>query len=224
MGCPDADPTHAGGSRLGEIPPDCLCEGEGRIMSRKSRISPDKLPPFVPLFRETLKSPAYRQLSFGAMALFTALRMRCVKNNGHVYLSQRDAEEELGHTNRNDIANWFRELQHYGLIVMTEVAALGVDGKGKAPHWRITDMPTRNGNGELNAATKDFLRWDGVLFEPHVRPSRRWNARKQAALKKQNPGRHVFTTVDGTCSPEVDGTWSPPDEESGGNVPSISGH
>ena len=143
-----------------------------------------RLPPFVPLFRETLRSAAYQRLSFGARALFTALRGRCVNNNGHVYLSQRDAGEELGHKSRNDIANWFRELQHFGLIVLTEGASLGVDGKGKAPHWRITDMPTRNGNGELDAATTDFLRWDGVLFEPHVAPSRRWNARKQAALKK----------------------------------------
>jgi hypothetical protein len=82
----------------------------------------------------------------------TALRMRCVKNNGHVYMSQRDAGEELGHKNRNEIANWFRELQHYGFIVQTEGASLGVDGKGMAPHWLITDMPTRNGTASLTRA------------------------------------------------------------------------
>jgi hypothetical protein len=85
-------------------------------------------------------------------------------------------------------------------------------------------MPTRNGNGQLDVATKDFLHWDGVLFEPHVRPSRRWNARKEAALKKQNPGGHVSTTVGGTYPPGVGGTSLPPDEESGGNVPPISLH
>ena len=190
-------------------------------MSRKDRF-PDKLPPFVPLFRETLQSPAYRQLSFGARALFTALRARCVKNNGHVYISQRDAEEELGHCDRHDIANWFRELVHYGFLVQTAGASLGLDGKGKAPHWRITDMPTRGGNGELRVATKDFLKWDGVVFEPHVRPSRRWNARKQASLKKQNPGRHVAATVDGTSEPVVDGTSPPLVPGSGTNVPPIS--
>ena len=160
-------------------------------MSRKKPT--ERLPPFVPLFKETLKSPAWRQLSFGARALFTALRGRCHHNNGHVYLSQRDAEEELGRGTRNDIANWYRELQHYGFMVQTEAASLGVNGRGKAPHWRFTDMPTRNGSGQLDPATKDFLRWDGVVFEPHVRPSRRWNARKQATLKKQNPGRHVYS-------------------------------
>ena len=177
---------------------------------------------FFPMFHETLGSPAYKQLSFGARALLTALRKRCVKNNGHVYLSLREAGKELGHKDRSDIANWYRELQHYGFIVETEAASLGVDGKGKATHWRITDMPTRNGRGELELATKDFLRWDGVLFEPHVAPSRRWNARKQAALKKQNPGLHVGTTVDSTSVPVVDSTSVPPNGGSGCNGESIS--
>ena len=187
-------------------------------MSGKDRLR-DKLPPFVPLFRETLATPAYRQLSFGARALLTALRTHCVKNNGHVYLSLRDAGEEIGHRSRNDIANWYRELAHYGFIVQTEAASLGVDGKGKATHWRITDLPTRKGNNELESPTKDFLRWDGVVFEPHVAPSRRWNARKQAALKKQNPGLHVGTTVDCTLVPEVGCTFVPPSD---GSVPTCS--
>ena len=154
-------------------------------------------------------------------ALFTALRMRCIKNNGHVYLSLRDAGEELGHKNRNDFSNWYRELEHYGFLVKTEAASLGVDGRGKAAHWRITDMPTRSGGGELRDPTKDFLRWDGVLFEPHVRPSRKWNPSKNAKLKKQNPGRHVRTTVGGTFVPQVGGTFVPPEPESGTDVPPI---
>jgi hypothetical protein len=188
----------------------------------KRKGSYDKLPPFIPLFRETLASPAYRQLSFAARALLTALRSHCVKNNGHVYLSLRDAGEELGHKNRNDIANWFRELERYGFIVQTEAASLGVDGKGKAPHWRITDMPTRKDNNELASATKDFLRWDGVVFEPHIRPSRRWNASKQTDLQKQKPGRHVRTTVDCTFVPRVVGTFVPAKSQSGTDVTPIS--
>jgi hypothetical protein len=190
-------------------------------MSRRDR-SFDKLPPFVPLFRETLASPAYRQLSFGARALFTALRGKCVKNNGHVYLSQREVGRELGYKNRSSIANWYRELQHYGFIVQTEAAALGVDGKGKAPHWRITDMRTRKDNNELAEATKDFLRWDGVPFDPHVAPSRRWDESKRTALEKQNPGLHVRTTVDSTSVPRVDCTSVPLRPESGTNGESIS--
>jgi hypothetical protein len=194
-------------------------------MSRKSRTSHHKIKGrYVYLFYETLRSPAYRKLSFGARALLTALHMRCVYNNGHVYLSQRDAEKELGHKDRHDIANWFRELEHYGFIVLTEAASLGVNGKGKAPHWRITDMPTRNGSDQFDDGTKDFLHWDGVLFEPHVRPSRRWNAGKKTTLKKQNPGGHVATAVGDTCPPVVGDTSPPLDEESGGHVPPIRLH
>jgi hypothetical protein len=174
------------------------------------------------LFSESEPNPAYRQLSFGARALFTALRTHWFKNNGHVYLSQRDAGEEMGHKNRNDIANWYRELQHYGFIVQTEAASLGVDGKGKAPHWRITDMPTRKGNNEQAPPTKDFLHWDGTVFERHVGPSRRANQTKLWALKKQNPGRHVRTTVDDTSVPRVDGTFVPLEPGSGTDVTPIS--
>jgi len=177
---------------------------------------------FFPMFHETLESPAYKQLSFGARALLTALRKHCVKNNGHVYLSQRDASKALGHKRRNDIANWYRELQHYGFIVQTEAASLGVDGKGKATHWCLTELPMRKGNNEFMTATKDFLRWDGTVFKPHVRPSRRWNASKQPVIKKQNPGRHVPTTVDGTSLPVVDGTCLPLAGESGSDVTPIS--
>jgi len=166
---------------------------------------------YRPISRETVLSPAWKQLSMGARILFIALTMRCLKNNGHVYLTVRDAAEELGHCNRNDIANWYRELEHYGFIVKTNPHSLGVDGKGKAPHWRITDLPTRDGNGQLKLATKDFLHWSGTVFEPRIRPSWRWNEAKADALKKQNPGRDVHDRVDVTSMTEVGVTFMTPD-------------
>ena len=172
------------------------------------------------MMHETAKSPAFKQMSFGAKALFLALKMRCIKNNGHVYLSLRDAGEELGHKNRNDLSNWYRELEHYGFLVKTEAASLGADGKGKAAHWRITDMPTRS--GELRDPTKDFLRWDGEVFEPHAAPSRKWNPSKNATLEKQNPGLPVRTTVDSPFVPQVGYTSVPPMAGSGFNGESIS--
>jgi hypothetical protein len=177
---------------------------------------------FFPMFHETMDSAAYKKLSFGARALLTALRKHCVKNNGHVYLSHRDACKELGHKRRNDIANWYRELQHHGFIVQTEAASLGVDGKGKATHWRLTELPMRKGNNEFMPATKDFLRWDGTVFKPHVPPSRRWNPGRKTALKKQNPGLHVRTTVDSTSVPVLGCTSVPLAPGSGTHVESIS--
>jgi hypothetical protein len=164
-------------------------------------MSKKQLPPFIALFRETLVSPAWRNTSHGARSLYTALKAKWssnLKNNGRIYLSQRDAMKELG-SNRTYIARWFRELQHYGFIVMTTPGCLGVDGKGKAPHWRLTEC----GYGE-NPATRDFNRWDGSKFQDRKRQS-----------KKQNPGPQTGATLDHKLVPVVDHKLVPPSEASG---------
>jgi hypothetical protein len=82
-------------------------------------------------------------------------------------LSYRNAAKELGNTNYRKIGEWYRELEHYGFIVLHRYGALGVDGKGKAPQWRLTELGVA---ATSEQPTRDFLRWDGVLFEPS--PSR----------------------------------------------------
>jgi hypothetical protein len=130
----------------------------------KRREDKGRLPPFVPLLKETLASPAWRAMSNGARSLYVALKLRYssgFKNNGRIYLSQRDAVKELG-SGFTEIARWFRELQHYGFIVMTEPGCLGVDGKGKAPHWRLTEVGYMR-----DPPTRDFMRWNGGRFSKH---------------------------------------------------------
>ena len=120
-----------------------------------------RLPPFVPLILTTIDSRAWKALSHGARSLYVALRRRYslqFRNNGHIYLSQRAAEEEIG-SHHNEIARWFRELQFYGFIVMTKGGSLGVEGKGKAPHWRLTELGYMK---EL--PTRDFERLAGANF------------------------------------------------------------
>src|SRR4051812_30028083 len=100
-----------------------------------------RLPPFVPLLVGTLDAPAWRALSHGARSLYIALKRRYSPNshnNGRMFLSQRAAALEIN-SHHNEVARWFRELQHYGFIVCTSRGSLGVDGKGKAPHWRLTE-------------------------------------------------------------------------------------
>ena len=127
----------------------------------------ERLPPFVPLFVNTLDSPAWRALSHGARSVYVALKRRVgSNNNGNVYLSQRDAQKQIG-SHHNEIARWFRELQHYGFVVVTALGSLGVDGKGKAPHWRLTELPCM---GE--PATRNFERWDGSKFVDQKTDSR----------------------------------------------------
>jgi hypothetical protein len=139
----------------------------------KRREDKGRLPPFVPLLKETLASPAWRAMSHGARNLYVALKLRYSSNfhnNGRIYLSRRVAMKELGEgrANRTQVARWFRELQFYGFIVLIRPGRLGSDGKGTAPHWRLTEC------GYLkDPPTRDFMRWNGVRFEDskQLRPS-----------------------------------------------------
>ena len=171
----------------------------GRDRHEKHR--KNKLPPFVPMLIDTLDSRAWRKLSHGARSLYLALRRRYSQhshNNGRLFLSQRHAQHELG-SNRTYIARWYRELQHYGFIVMTSPGCLGVDGKGKAPTWRLTELGTHADS----YPTRDFMKWDGTKF------------RDRQPTEKQNPGPQTGATVDHKLVPVVDHKLVPPDPESG---------
>lgn len=143
--------------------------GRDRYQADKEK---GRLGPFVPLMIETLDSPAWRALSHGAQALYIALKRRynvSQHNNGRLYLSQRRAAGELN-SRHNQVARWFRELQHYGFIVMMQAGCLGVEGKGKAPHWRLTEVGYMR-----EPPTKDYQRWDGTPFKPEKTKSRAGN-------------------------------------------------
>ena len=129
----------------------------------------NRLPPFVPLLIHTLDAPAWSALSHGAKMLYIAVKRRYsfnMRNNGRIFLSQRDAAKEL-RSHHNEIARWFRELQHYGFIVMTMPAFLGVQGRGKAPRWRLTELGYMT-----NPPTRDFTHWNGTPFKDKKAKSR----------------------------------------------------
>jgi hypothetical protein len=169
-----------------------------------------RLPAFVPMFKETITSPAWRALSHGARSLFLALKFRYNsehKNNGKIYLSTRDAAAELG-SNRNGISRWFRELQHYGFVVMTGAGCLGVDGRGKAPQWLLTEL------GHMgDPPTRDFLRWKGDPFPDRFRP---W--------EKQNPGAESASRAEPKVRPLVEPKVRPLPWSSGAESASISSY
>jgi hypothetical protein len=148
------------------------------------------------MYHYVLRSDAWKAASFGARSLFMALKTYYssgFQNNGYIFLSKRRAEDEFGLTH-SMITRWYRELQHFGFIVLTQGPCLGVEGKGKAAKWRLTDEPYKG-----DPATNDFLKWDGVLFEPD---------------EKQNPGLMLsppWTDGQSTSGPTV----SPPKPESG---------
>jgi hypothetical protein len=122
-----------------------------------SRPNKGRLSPFVPLLKETLDCPAWRATSHGARSLYIALKRyynQNIHNNGRIYLSQRTAAKEIG-SKPVQVGRWFRELKHYGFIVMISGGCLGIDGKGQAPRWRLTEIGYMK-----DPPTRDFMRWN----------------------------------------------------------------
>ena len=72
------------------------------------------------------------------------------RERNKAFVSYRDACKELSN-GRHKIREWFAELEHYGFIVLATAGSLGVDGKGKAPHWRLTEL------GNTSKASADGL-------------------------------------------------------------------
>jgi len=144
-------------------------------MSGKDRRNKGRLPAFTAMFVNTMESAAWLEASHGARLLFLALKHRYNRVTcGAVYLSTRKAAKELG-SKTESITRWFRELQYFGFIVMMTPGHLGVEGVGKAPHWRITDEWFHD-----EPPTRDFHKWDGTPFHEQKRPS-------HYLRKKQNP-------------------------------------
>src|SRR5262249_55776553 len=120
-----------------------------------------KLPPFVALFRHTIKSPAWKVTSVGARATFFELKANYnTKAQNAVFLSGRNGAKNLN-AHKDTVLKWLRELEHYGFVVKVRGAHLGLEGVGKAALYRLTDCPYAG-----KPATYDFQNWDGVLFEP----------------------------------------------------------
>ena len=132
----------------------------------------NRLPPFVPLLASTLDAPAWKAMSHGARSLYVALKRRVPNERNRAYLSYREAARDIG-AGKTQVSVWFAELQHYGFIVLLQPGCLGVDGKGKAPHWRLTEKgetSKASAGGLFDPPTNDFLKWDGTKFRI---PSRR---------------------------------------------------
>jgi len=66
---------------------------------------------------------------------------------------------------------------------MTKRGCLGVEGKGVAPHWRLTELGYMQ-----DPPTRDFLKWNGEVFHEQKSPAHyKRRQRSLAKLRKQNP-------------------------------------
>ena len=127
-------------------------------MSRKSKSR--KRPPYVALYRRTVKSAAWKALTVGARATFFALASNYNTNmQNAVYLSARTGAKELG-VNKDTVTKWLRELDFYGFIALVQRGTIGVYGYGRATQYRLTDRPYAG-----SAPTYDFQNWTGEIFD-----------------------------------------------------------
>jgi hypothetical protein len=96
---------------------------------------------FVPMYHKTIASPEWRSLPHGARSLFLLMKRRYnPTHQGPVFLSARFAAKELG-ASKNTVKSWLAALSAGGFIVRTRRGALGLNGKGKAAEFRLTDEP-----------------------------------------------------------------------------------
>jgi hypothetical protein len=137
-----------------------------------------KLEPFVMVTKSVMDSSAWRAMSMGARVLYFSLRRRYnseFKNNGKIYLSGRAAAKEI-RSHQDQVRRWFHELEFYGFIVQVRPGYLGIEGKGRAPHWRLTEVGYMN-----DPPTREFLNWRGTRFKENFPP------RKSGAPRPGNP-------------------------------------
>jgi hypothetical protein len=156
----------------------------------------NRLPPFTAMTKATMATPAWRAMSLGARMYYIEMRGRLrndYANNGRVFLSCRTAARAIG-AGRNSIARWAAENEHYGFLRKTSEGFLGVNGRGVAPHYRLTEFSCGT-----EPATRDFEKWDGELFL-HTR-LRGWQ-KKQNPVTTNGTPRHYQWDI--TKPPEAD--------------------
>ena len=91
---------------------------------------------------------------------------------------------------------WFRELEHFGFIVMTEPGTAM-----RAARWRVTDVGWGKLDGKSIERTKDYLKWSGELFEREAKNQK--GREKKSSLR----GKKVLRGIDEkkySTSPQVE--------------------
>jgi hypothetical protein len=157
---------------------------------------------FTAVRYEVLDSAAWKQMSMGARMLYIAMIRPLsfnADNNGKIFLSTRDAAEQLG-SDQGSICFWYRELEHYGFIVMTQPGAVGPNGK--AAYWRITDVGWGKLDGKSIEPTKDYLKWTGEVFE-----RRRPKSEKRPTKPLRVNGQTTHRAERANHSPGVPSEW-----------------
>ena len=163
---------------------------------------------FFPVLHSTMDTAAWRAMSHGARLLYLSLKRRVPRDRNIAFLSYRQAQAEL-RSSRRKIGEWFKELQYYGFTILEQHGSLGVDGKGKSPHWRLTELGTTSktsSTGLPEPPTRDYQRWNGIRWK---RPGdrRRVCDGRFRHPEKQNPSSYVGNDAVPTWETPPVPTW-----------------
>jgi hypothetical protein len=123
---------------------------------------------WTPIVWAMMDTPAWKATSPLARGIYISLKRRVRRGKNTAYLSYNDARNEVGSTDRHAICQGFRELEHYGFIVKVRGGCLGVNGKGEATIWRLTELgvtPPSSPTGLPEPPARDYQRWDGTKFK-----------------------------------------------------------
>lgn len=112
------------------------------------------------MIRSTMETPAWRNLSTTAQALYPWLKFEWrgpkANNNGRIRLSVREAAKRLG-VSVNTAGRAFHDLQAKGFLVVTEHARLGLSGEAKSPSYELTELALPH--AKPNVGQKLFEKW-----------------------------------------------------------------
>jgi hypothetical protein len=123
---------------------------------------------FTPLYHDaTKKCDAWYAMNATARAAVMEIKLLFNRDTeGPVGMSARQLARLLGISTRYAVL-LLRQIQHYGFLVKMIDGHLGLNGKGIATQWRLTDEPYQG-----KPATLDFKRWDGTLFKAKPQPKK----------------------------------------------------
>ena len=131
---------------------------------------------FAVIYTDVMRSPAWAAMKPAYRALLVEMKAFYNRETkAAVPMSVRYGAKLLG-VDKELAADCLEALSHYGFIREVRRGYLGANGVGIATEWRLTDEKYLR-----RSATLDFLRWDGVLYEP--------NSRKKTKPRPEIPDR-----------------------------------
>jgi hypothetical protein len=157
--------------------------------------------PFVPLHHWFRKTDAWRSLGPYAKLLYIEMKARYDgSNNGFISYSYRQAEEDLGCSNK-PVPGAFAELQKRGFIVAVQKGLFSWKVRfgegGRATTWRLTELPQDYPERSLKP-THDFKNW---VAPQHENKTRHAKSEPDAPLKRAisepmaRPKRAILTKM-----------------------------